>query len=445
VEHLSRSDRWALVATLAGAALATLDTAIANTALPAIAADLHATPAASVWVINAYQVAVVAVLLPFAALGDLLGPRRVYLFGLLLFTAASLACAMAPTLPLLAAARAVQGIGGAAVMSVNIALIRMIYPAARLGRGVGLNAMVVGVGFVVGPSIASLVLSVAPWPWLFAINVPIGLVALAAAFAALPRSARRGEGLDRWTALLTAGAFAALMMALCAAAQRASWHAVLLGLLLAGGLGVLLLRRQAGHASPMLPVDLMKRPMFALSALTALASFTAQGLAFVSLPFYFEEVLHRSPVDTGFLMTPWPIVVALAAPIAGRLSDRYRPALLGGLGLTLLSLGMASLALLPARPSVPDIVFRMALCGIGFGLFQSPNLRALMSSAPIERSGGASGVIAMVRLIGQTSGAALVALCFGLLGTGGATWALALGAVFALAAALASSARLWAR
>jgi DHA2 family multidrug resistance protein-like MFS transporter len=163
------------------------------------------------------------------------------------------------------------------------------------------------------------------------------------------------------------------------------------------------------------------------------------------LPFYFESVLHRDPIETGFLMAPWAIVVALAAPIAGRLSDRYPPGLLGGVGLAILSAGMASLAWLPADPSVPDIVWRMALCGIGFGFFQSPNLRALMSSAPPERSGGASGVVATARLIGQTTGAALVALCFGLGGAQGPTWALALGAVFAAVAALTSSARLWIR
>jgi DHA2 family multidrug resistance protein-like MFS transporter len=189
---------------------------------------------------------------------------------------------------------------------------------------------------------------------------------------------------------------------------------------------------------------LLRRPLFALSAVTAMASFAAQGLAFVSLPFYFEQVLHRNPVDTGFLMMAWPIIVALVAPLAGRLSDRYHPGMLGGVGLALLSLGMASLALLPAEPATLDIVLRMALCGAGFGFFQSPNLRALMSSAPPQRSGGASGVIAMARLIGQATGAALVALCFGLAGVQGSVWALALGAGAAGLAAMASTARLWA-
>lgn len=436
----------ALAAIMLGVSLGALDTAIANTALPAIATDLHAPAATSIWVINAYQLAVVASMLPFAALGDLLGPRRIFIGGLAGFTVASLLCTFASSLPELAGARALQGIGAGALMSVNIALIRQLYPPERLGRGVGLNALVVGVGFTIGPAVASLVLSVATWPWLFAINVPLGLLALAFAVPTLPRSAPRGHGFDRVAAVLTAITFAALILALGSAAQREAWPLVAAPLAVTGVAGALLLRRQAGHPAPMLPLDLLGRPMFALSTVTAMAAFAAQGLAFVALPFYFEEVLHRDPVSTGFLMVSWALVVALAAPIAGRMSDRHPPGLLGGVGLALLCLGMVSLVLLPAAPQTLDIVLRMALCGAGFGFFQSPNLKALMSSAPPERSGGASGVIGMARLIGQTTGAALVALCFGLAGNlHGPTWALALGAVFAALASVASFARLWAR
>ncbi|MEO8081178.1 MAG: MFS transporter [Caldimonas sp.] len=427
------------------AALASLDIAIANTALPGIAAAVNASPADSIWVVNAYQLAVVAVLLALAALGDRIGARRVYLAGMAMFVVASLGCALAGTLATLAAARAVQGVGAGALMAVNIALVRMIYPAERLGRGVGLNALVVGVGFSVGPTIASLVLAVASWPWLFAINVPLGGLSFALAWQALPTSAARGQRVDPLTALLTAITFASLIFALSAAAQREPWPLVALSLAGALVAGALLLRRQAGDPAPMLPVDLLRRPLFALSALTSTSSFAAQGLAFVALPFYFEGVLHRDPVETGFLISPWPIVVALIAPVAGRLSDRYPSGALGGGGLAVLSAGLASLAWLPADPSVADIAVRMAVCGAGFGFFQSPNLHALMSSAPPERSGGASGVIAIARLIGQTTGAALVALCFGLAGLAGATWALGLAAAFAAFASAVSTARLWAR
>ena len=246
-------------------------------------------------------------------------------------------------------ARAVQGLGASAIMSVNIALIRLIYPAHRLGRGVGLNALVVGVGLALGPTVASLVLSVASWPWLFALNLPLGALCLAFGLPSLPRSEPRSHGFDPATAVLTAITFSALILALGAATQREDSRWVGLALLTGLAACVLLLRRQAGHVAPMLPVDLFRRPLFALSALTSVCAFTTQGLALTSLPFYFEQVLHRDPIETGFLMTPWAVVVAALAPLAGRLSDRHAPGLLGGIGLAALALGMASLALLPAE------------------------------------------------------------------------------------------------
>ena len=435
-------ERRALLGILLGVALGSLEAAIANTALPTIAASLKAAPADSIWIINAYQLAVVATLLPFAALGDRVGVRRVFLGGLAFFTSASVLCVLAPTLPVLVAGRALQGIGAGALMSVNIALIRLIYPAARLGRGVGLNALVVGLGFVSGPTIASLVLAVAPWPWLFAFNVPVGLLALASAWTTLPDSPPRGPAFDAMAAGLTAAGFAALVFGLGSAAQRRPLALVAAALVLAALCAALVLRRQRGHPAPMLPVDLLQRPLFALSAFTSMASFTTQGLAFVALPFFFQTVLHRPPVETGFLMLPWALVVAFSAPVAGRLSERIQAGWLGGFGLVTLSAGMVGLALLSPAATAADIAWRMALCGAGFGLFQSPNLNALMSSAPPERAGGASGVIAIARLLGQTSGAALVALCFGLAGAAGPTWALWLGAGTAAVAAVASFARL---
>jgi DHA2 family multidrug resistance protein-like MFS transporter len=189
----------------------------------------------------------------------------------------------------------------------------------------------------------------------------------------------------------------------------------------------------------MLPVDLFRRPLFTLSAMTAVCTFAAQGLAFVSLPFYFETTLGRSPIETGFLMTPW---VAVMAPIAGRLSDRYSPGALGGIGMALLSSGLVALLTMSTGVTAFDIAWRMAWCGIGFGFFQAPNLKAIMGSAPPHRAGGASGIVATARLIGQATGAALVAYCFTLSSTRGTSYALMLAAAFAAAASIASFSRM---
>jgi MFS transporter, DHA2 family, multidrug resistance protein len=434
--------RWAVAAIFTALAMASLDTAIANIALPAIAADLGVSPADVVWVVNVYQIALVATLLPLGALGEIVGHQRIYLGGLLLFTLASLGCALAWSLPSLLVARALQGLGASGIMSVNSALIRFVYPSRHLGRGFGHNALVVATAFTLGPTIASGILALGPWPWLFAINIPFGLVAIAIGLKTLPPTPRAVHAFDFPGALLAASCLCLFILGIGSAAHKASPALVAMELAAAILLGGLLMRRQADHPAPMLPIDLFRRPVFALSAATSVCSFAVQGLAFVSLPFYFEDILHRTQAETGLFMTPWPLVVAIMAPIGGRLSDRHSAGVLGGLGLVLLSLGMVLLATLPASPSVANIVWRMVICGFGFGFFQTPNLRALMSSAPPDRSGGASGIVATARLTGQTIGAALAALCFGLAGRDGATLALALGAGFAAVGSVMSFLRL---
>jgi len=434
--------RWAAAAIFTALAMASLDTAIANIALPTIAADLHVGPADVIWVVNVYQIALVATLLPLAALGEIVGHRRIYLGGLVLFTLASLACACAWSLPSLLAARVLQGLGASGIMSVNTALVRFVYPGRLLGRGFGHNAMVVATAFTLGPTIASGILAVGPWSWLFAVNIPFGLVAIVIGLKTLPRTPRATHAFDFPGAMLAAACLGLFMMGIGSAAHHAPPALVAVELVSALLLGWILVRRQADHPAPMLPVDLFRRPLFALSTATAICTFAVQGLAFVSLPFYFEDILGRSQVETGFFMTPWPLVVAMMAPIAGRLSDRYAAGILGGLGLALLGIGMALLAMLPASPHIADIVWRMAICGCGFGFFQAPNMKALMSSAPPGRSGSASGIVATARLTGQTSGAALAALCFGVAGRDGATVALVLGAAFAAVGCVISSLRL---
>ena len=433
---------WAAAAIFTALAMASLDTAIANVALPAIAADLHVGPADVIWVVNVYQIALVATLLPLAALGEIVGHHRVYLAGLLLFTLASLACAGAWSLPSLLTARVLQGLGASGIMSVNTALVRYVYPGHLQGRGFGHNAMVVATAFTLGPTIASGILALGPWPWLFAVNIPFGLVAMAIGLKTLPRTPRASHAFDFPGALLAASCLGLFMLGIGSAAHHERPAFIAIELVAAVLIGWVLIRRQADHPAPMLPIDLFRRPLFALSTATAICSFAVQGLAFVSLPFYFEDILGRTQVETGFFMTPWPLVVAVMAPIAGRLSDRYAAGILGSLGLALLGLGMALLAMLPANPHVADIVWRMALCGCGFGFFQAPNMKAIMSSAPADRSGGASGIVATARLVGQTSGAALAALCFGLVGREGATTALVLGAGFAVLGCVMSMLRL---
>jgi len=432
---------WAIAAIALAITMSVLDSTIVNVALPTIARDFRASAAASIWVINAYQLAILLVLLPFASLGEIVGYRRVSQAGLAVFTLASLACAFAPNLLSLSLARAIQGIGAAGIMSVNGALVRHTYPHRYLGRAVGINAFVVATAAAVGPTIASAVLAVAHWRWLFGINLPLGVAAFAIALCALPESERAARRLNLAGAALYAGTMGLVLSGLQTLAHRAAvWLAL-------GEIGTgcvfawLLTRHERPRAAPIIPFDLLRIRIFRLSLATSVCSFIAQMSALVALPFEFQRLGH-SAVETGLFITPWPAALAVVAPLAGRLADRYPAGLLGGVGLLTLATGLSLLVLYPVSGNATGVLWRMALCGAGFGLFQAPNNRTIMGSAPRRRSGAAGGMLAAARLIGQSIGAAAVAILFRAYDDAGSNYALMLAALLAVTGAGVSVLRL---
>lgn len=422
----------AIATVVLGLSIAVLDGSIANLALPAMAADLKASNADAIWVINSYQIAMAVCLLPLASLGEVIGYRRVYLGGLFLFTLASLACAASGDMLQLSLARVLQGLGAAGILSVNTALIRFIYPARQLGRAIGYNALVAGTGNALGPSVAGLILHLASWHWLFLINIPLGLAALAVGSRALPANPLSPRRFDRQSALLCMGFIGLLLYTIDAVGHlQGGW--VVAGCALLTAISLVLLLKLQSASAPMLPLDLLRIPLFALSIGTSFCSFAAQMAVFVMLPFMLQDHLGMSAARAGMLLTAWPVAVALTGVVAGKLSDRISAGLLGGIGLAVMCLGL--LALLTVERSTPDgmTLAMFALCGLGFGLFQSPNNRTMISAAPRERTGGASGMLGTARLTGQTVGASVVAM---LMGVSAAPYAL----VLCFAAALAGAA-----
>ena len=435
-----------MLAIAVGITMAVLDSSVANIALPEIARRLGVAPAESVWVINAYQLAIVALLLPLAALGERIGYRRVYIAGVAVFTVGSLACALSGSLEALVVSRVVQGFGAAGIMGVNGALVRFTYPHASLGRGVGLNALTVSVAAAIGPTVASGILAIGPWEWLFAVNVPIGIVNVVLAARALPHSDLSSRAPDWISALLNALMFGLFFIGVDTFTHGQGQGVVAIGEVALGVVaGVLLMRREAAEARPLIPIDLLRIPVFAWSTATSICSFAAYMLAFLALPFWFESVLHRDQVQTGLLMTPWPVAVGLVAPFAGRLADRIPAAILGSAGLLLLAIGLGLLSLLSADASALDIVWRTALCGLGFGFFQAPNNRTMLGSAPRDRAGAAGGMLATARLTGMTGGATIAALVFRTVSQDAEHVCLLIAVVLAVGGGLASLSRLRAR
>lgn len=432
---------WAIAAIILAITVTVLDSTIVNVALPSMAHDFRTSDAASIWVVNAYQTAILIALLPLASLGEIVGYRRVSQYGLAVFTVASLACALAPTLPLLSMARVVQGLGAAGIMSVNSALVRFTYPQRMLGRAIGINALAVAVASAAGPTIASAILAITHWRWLFAINVPIGVATLAIALRALPETERAARPFNYRSVVLQAGTFALLIGGLQSLAQDSVTPIAFMEIIAGCTLGVILTRHEIKRDTvPLIPFDLLRIRLFSLSVATSICSFTAQSAGLVALPFEIQRIGH-SAAETGLLMTPWPVGVALAAPLAGRLADRYPAGVLGSAGLLALAVGLG-LLLLPKHGNSTDLIWRMALCGVGFGFFQAPNNRTLLASAPRARSGAAGGMLASARLLGQTLGAAAVAIMFRANPGRGPSLALTFAAAIALAAAAISVSRL---
>ena len=332
---------YAMVATFSGLFLAVLDGTICNVALPSISEDLQVSSSDSIWIINAFQLVIMMSLLPFSSLGELFGYKRIYLFGVAVFTVGSLFCSLTATLPLLVVARVFQGIGAAMIMSVNTSLVRIIYPKRHLGKGVGLNATVVAIASVAGPTLAAAILSVASWPWLFAINVPVGIITFYLGRKYLPANPTRVLGRRfKWKeALFNALTFGLLIGCIEAYSHDVSHTTILAGAVCLLFVGVQYVRMQLHDKYPMLPFDLLKIPAFSLSVVTSVLSFTSQMLAMVAMPFLLVNTFHYEAVGTGLLMTSWPLVIVFVAPMAGWLVGKVHPGILGGIGLTIMSAG----------------------------------------------------------------------------------------------------------
>jgi DHA2 family multidrug resistance protein-like MFS transporter len=422
----------ALTAIYSALTLVALDIAVVNVALPTISRTLHASEAATVAVATSYQLAVVISLLPLAALGESFGPRKVFVGGTALFIAASAACALSTSLPMLVAARFAQGLGGAGVMAITAMLLRYTMPKDRLAQAIGWNAVAVALAGAAGPTVGALILSAAGWPWLFAVNLPIGALALFAS-RALPAVPGTGRRVDALSATASAAMFAMFFVG----AGRLFERPALGGALIVAALVCLigLVRRERGRPAPLVPVDLFAAPAFRRTVVASACTFCAQVMSFVALPFLFQIGLGEGVVATGLYMTAWPLAIIAVASFSGRLSARFAASRLCSTGTLVLAVGLAGAAMSPVRLGPWPVLAAMAVAGLGFGVFQPANNRLLLLSAPKARSGAAGGVQATTRLFGQTLGATAMTALFQLFaGDAAPRLGLAVAAAFALAA-----------
>ncbi len=393
-----------------------LDVTVVNVALPILAEKFHMSNSASVWIVTIYQLVITMLLLPVSSIGDLHSYKRTFLTGVVVFTLASACCAASQNFTMLVVSRAIQGIGAACVMGVNIALVRLIYPREILGRGMALNAMCIAIATAAGPTIAGAILSITSWHWLFLINVPLGIAAFIIGFKLLPQNppVDHKPRFDRVSAIENMVVFGLIFFALGNFTHKGDL--ALSGVLLAVGLvvGYFYLRRQFGHEQPLLPVDLFKNSMYTMSIITSVCSFIAQNMAMIALPFLYLNSYHFNAITTGLLMTPWPLATMVVSPVAARYVERHNPGAVAALGMCVYIAGVILLLFTGTHPEEWNIAWRMAVCGVGFGMFQTPNNIVMVMATPVNRSGGAGGMQSTARLVGQTLGATIVSSVFAL-------------------------------
>jgi DHA2 family multidrug resistance protein-like MFS transporter len=400
-------ERLAIAAVLCAMALVVLDAGMVGVALPTIARTFAEPPAGSLMVVTAYQLALLMGLLPCAHIADRVGHRRLFASGILLFAGSAVLCALATTFPLLVAARFLQGLGGAAIMALGVALLRSALGAERLTSAIGWNALVVAFCSALGPAAGALLLSIADWRWLFLIALPTAAAALIAA-GALPPEKASARPLDpRGVAL-----YAAAVACLVAGVQAVRWAP--LGAFLLGAaalcLGRWLIARERFKPAPLIPLDLLALRPFRASAAASLFFFTGQSAGLLALPFYIQLSLGRSAAAAGLILALWPVAVIIVSPIATRLAGRLEAGSLCAAGGLLLAVGLVGMALWPVGETIAPLAAFAMVSGAGFGLFQVPNNRTMFLAAPRHRSAAAGGLQGSARLAGQTAGALLVAL-----------------------------------
>ena len=419
---LEHANKWAVLAIVAvGIFMATLDTSIVNISLPTIAHYFGVALSGAIeWVIIAYLVVIAGVLLTIGRLADMIGRKPIWVAGLVIFTVGSAISGAAPSLGLLIAARGLQGLGGALLMSISPAMLTNAFPARERGRALGLNAVVVALGVSVGPTLGGIITEHLTWRWIFYVNVPIGVIGFVASMRVLTEPMRWGRGrFDPLGAVLLAIGLVALTMGL-SFGQEWGWTSPLLLSTLVVGITALLalvvVERRV--SDPIIDLTLLRGRVFLSANASLILSFLALFAVGFMLPFYLEELRGFSTEQAGLLLTPLPLTIAFLAPFSGMLADRIGTRWLAAGGLAVACLGLVFISQLNAQSSVWDIVWPLVVTGAGQAMFQSPNNSALLGAAPRGQQGSASGFLATGRVVGQSLSVALAGAIFA--GLGGA-------------------------
>ncbi len=410
------SRKWlVMTAVAAGILMTTIDGNIVNVALPTLVRNLQTDFATIQWVVLAYLLTLATLMLSLGRLGDMIGKKPIYAAGFIIFTLGSVLCGLAPTVYWLIGFRVIQAVGGAMLLALGMAIVTESFPPHERGRALGISGTFLSVGIVVGPTLGGLILDKFSWHWIFFVNLPIGVIGTLLTLRFIP--AVKPSGQQRFDFGGAAALFVsllALLLGLTWGQQRGFGDTAVL-LLFAAGLFFLILFVLIENRAPqpMIELHLFANRSFSINLATGLMTFVAISGTVILMPFYLENVLGFAPRQVGLLMGIVPLFLGVVAPISGSLSDRWGTRPLTAAGLVALALGYFAMSTLNEQITGLGYVARLLPVGIGMGLFQSPNNSAVMGSVPRQSLGIASGLLAISRTLGQTTGIALL----------GAVWA----------------------
>ncbi|SHK75188.1 drug resistance transporter, EmrB/QacA subfamily [Anaerocolumna jejuensis DSM 15929] len=389
--------------------MSTLDSSIVNVALPTMSKSLSVSSGAIAWVVSIYLIAVSATMLLFGRLGDIYGKAIVFQIGLVVFTLGSLLCGISDSLIILLTARVIQAVGAAGLMSNSQGIITQVFPDNERGRALGINGAFVALGSLVGPSLGGFIVDYTKWEYIFWINIPIGIIVVILSLKLLPRSKNKlDEKVDLPGSLLFL-VFIVLLFGGLGQVQQLGFSSpsVLISLFVSVILFCLFIRREKRIEMPLLELSLFHSKWFSISLICSFITFLAIFCSNIVMPFYLQDALGLSPKNAGAFLSIYPLVLALAAPVSGYISDKIGSEILTLIGLCLISAGLLLMSTLDASPNYWAMGIYVGIMSLGNALFQSPNTSLVMSTLPRNKLGIGGSISALVRNLGMIVGITL--------------------------------------
>jgi EmrB/QacA subfamily drug resistance transporter len=409
VLHLER--KWRILLAIAlGTIMVPINASIVNVSLPTITVFFSTNIAVTEWVITAYLINLLGFVLLFGRLGDFYGHERIYMAGLLSFVVTSVLCSLSSSIELLIVFRALQGIAAALMISVSMGLVKDAFPLNQTGKALGIYAVAIAAGLAIGPLLGGILESLFSWQTIFLVNVPMGIISFLMCYKILQRGETKKVKWDVPGAILQYVCIFTTVYFLYTIQDLKIGLLSIISVIVAIATLLLFLWHEKSAENPLLDIRIFKNRSFSAFNLSLFFNYISMYMILFIMPFYLQKVLHFSPALTGAILTINPLIMMILAPISGTLSDKMGSRLLAIIGSLISAAAFYSMIYLTMFSGVFDVLWRLALLGVGAALFQAPNNRAIMNIIPPKNAGVASSIIVTMRNLGMVFGVCIAGI-----------------------------------